>query len=428
MRAVRLFFYFVIGLLLSSVAVLALAETIPAENGYGPWNFRDVLYSTPEPACLAAQAFTYGQALSVSAAVSGSSAVCTNGTGWTYTVYRQTNVKPCPTGQNWTLSGSNCTRPDCVDPLARDPLDGVCKVPPNKCAPKKDEWSDGWVSVPAGAAMPVGVVCLDGCEANRVLSVGGPDDGMGLGKGVDWWPIGQTFTGAVCSGVDIPLPLGTDPAKVPPKPAKKPVCAAGEGVMTSSSGKVLCVPEGVPGVSKPVVRKSEEVQTFPDGSTKKTTTTTTTDPNTGAKDVQTTAVSSGGQAGTAGTTTTNGGSSSDGDGDGDSDGDCDPTLNFCGGPDTTGLYEKKDKTVSSTLSTFADSVKGSAVGSAMSGFFTVSNHSGGCPAWVVNVAYLSVTVDIGQYFCTGTAMMMMDLVGAVLLAVASFVGFRWAVL
>lgn len=428
MRTLRLFLWFVVGLILSTAAVISYAETIPATNGVSGEGWR----MNPEYSCSATkleaaqyQCSTYGATISTFNPTNGY-LICSNGaqpSGF-YTC----TAKTCPSGQNWTLSGSSCTRPDCVEPQARDPADGVCKVPPNKCAPKKDEWSDGWVSVPAGAAMPVGVVCLDGCEANRVLSLGGPDDGMGLGKGVDWWPIGQTFTGAVCSGVDIPLPLGTDPAKVPPKPAKKPVCAPGEGVMTSSSGKVLCVPEGVPGVSKPVVRKSEEVQTFPDGSTKKTTTTTTTDPNTGAKDVQTTAVSSGGQAGTAGTTTTNGGSSSDGDGDGDSDGDCDPTLNFCGGPDTAGLYEKKDKTFSATLSTFADGVKGSAVGSAMSGFFTVSNHSGGCPAWVVNVAYLSAIVDIGQYFCTSTAMMMMDLVGAVLLAVASFVGFRWAVL
>ena len=64
----------------------------------------------------------------------------------------------------------------------------------------------------------------------------------------------------------------------------------------------------------------------------------------------------------------------------------------------------------------------------MTGFFTITTPSGGCPNWVINVAFLNVTIDLSQYFCTGTAINMMDLVGSVLLALASFVAFRWAIL
>ena len=42
------------------------------------------------------------------------------------------NVKPvyeCPAGQNWTLSGSVCIRPDCSGDFQRDPATGVCRPP-----------------------------------------------------------------------------------------------------------------------------------------------------------------------------------------------------------------------------------------------------------------------------------------------------------
>lgn len=45
----------------------------------------------------------------------------------------------CPTGQNWTLSGSTCTRPDCVAPEVRDPATGQCVI---KC-PTDQVWSAG---------------------------------------------------------------------------------------------------------------------------------------------------------------------------------------------------------------------------------------------------------------------------------------------
>ena len=199
--------------------------------------------------------------------------------------------------------------------------------------------------------------------------------------------------------------------------------------MTSSSGKVLCVPEGVPGVSKPVVRKSEEVQTFPDGSTKKTTTTTTTDPNTGAKDVQTTAVSSGGQAGTAGTTTSNGSSSSDGDGDGDSDGDCDPTLQMCGKPDTKGMYEKKQTTFGSVLGKFTTDMQNTPFGQGVQAALNITvPSSGACPDLSANIPYLNTTIDLAPYLCTGKAIEYMQVMGTILKICVGYIALTWVLL
>ena len=93
--------------------------------------------------------------------------------------------------------------------------------------------------------------------------------------------------------------------------------------MTSSSGNVMCLPEGTAGASKPVVDLSKKTETFPDNTTKTTETTKTTDPNTQATDTRTTTTSTGGQSGTAGTSTTTsntGGSTGDGTGNGSGDG------------------------------------------------------------------------------------------------------------
>lgn len=84
--------------------------------------------------------------------------------------------------------------------------------------------------------------------------------------------------------------------------------------MTSSSGKVACLPAGTPGSSAPVIRKESTTTNYPDGSAKTTETTYTRDPQTGAQETSqqitnTTATGGGaGQAGMPGTTNTTGSS------------------------------------------------------------------------------------------------------------------------
>lgn len=143
------------------------------------------------------------------------------------------------------------------------------------------------------------------------------------------------YTGASCSGSEASAPsLNSGPQ--PPQPPKKTPCADGEGVMTSTSGNVRCVPPGTPSSSTPVVQKTTSVQSFPDGSTKTTETIKTTDPATGttATDQRSTVTAGGGgssQAGNPGTTTTErttqttGGTSSTGTGTGTGN----PPSSFC---------------------------------------------------------------------------------------------------
>lgn len=197
--------------------------------------------------------------------------------------------------------------------------------------------------------------------------------------------------------------------------------------MTSSSGTVACVPAGTPDARVPAVNSTKKVETYADNSTKTTETTKTTDPATGVADERVTVTSTGGLSGTAGTSSSVQTSSSSGNGSG-GDGTCDPKKDMCGSPGTGGLYTKKSKTVASVVGDFKNGVMSSGIGAAATGFFTVTVPGGACPSWVVNVAYLNTSVDLSQYFCTATALSMMNLVGSVLLFVAGFVGFRWAIL
>lgn len=335
----------------------------------------------------------------------------------------------CPSGQGWTLSGTSCTRPDCVSPQVRL-SNGQCSAPCDGALQTKQTdgsctcdatslnstywgrpWFDGTGDFPS-------VVCDGGCARST---------GFGLGGGGKYSVEATDFTGATCGGT-------TRPTQKQPIVNHTPKCSATEGVMTSSSGTVACVPQGTPDARTPVVWQSKKVETFSDNSTKTTETTNTTDPLTGVSDNRSTITTSGGLAGSAGTSTSvqSSGTGTAGTGTGTSgsggDGTCDPKKDFCGGPTTTGIYTKKTKTVESVMTTFKDGVIASPIGSAITGFFNVTVSSGSCPDWSVDVPVLATRLDIGQHFCTANAIAMMELAGNVLLIGFSIVGFRWAIL
>lgn len=379
--------------------------------------------------------------------------ICTNST----TVYQ------CPTGQNWTLSGTQCTRPDCVAPQVRQ-TDGSCVAP----CPMWSGVDDPSIPTnqPSTCQCPAGTAWNVGCRKKCTGSNAGDSANAGwdivLPKGSTegcWGGCGvqhvsgaynilkdgsraapATYTGWACAGNGAGTATTNDGQPQPNNPAKdkaqqhEPKCAAGEGVVTVSTGKILCLPGGSD-VSVPAVQTTKKVETFSDNSTKTTDTTKTTDPATGVSDVRSTVTSTGGLSGSAGTSSSveTSGSNTSGtgtgsDGNTSGNGACDPKSDFCGGPGTGGLYAKKSKTVSDVLTTFKTGMMSSSLGSAAGNFFTVSVPSGSCPAWAVDVAMLNVHLDFSQYFCTPTAVNTMNLVGAVLMFVAAFVGFRWAML
>lgn len=128
----------------------------------------------------------------------GSAYTCQGGTGYS-----------CPSGQNWTLSGQTCTRPDCVPPEFRNPATGSCQscVAGLYVRPGGGFWSirQGFSYLTGSGATVPATTCVDGCEVdlsdygNGIQGYGGPD-----GK---WQSYGDhKATGATCGGGSVVQP------------------------------------------------------------------------------------------------------------------------------------------------------------------------------------------------------------------------------
>lgn len=461
----KLLLFFLVGVFLGGVAAVASAETIsatsqtvpPVVTYYIDYNGRTYGTSGPD-ACakfggspynaMSAQPYSYPTTNTVNvgtcvkapyehfvkAATGCQSPAVISGTSCVVQY-------ACPSGQNWTLTGTSCTRPDCPSGATRQ-SDGTCSAPCTAGETKEISYFSGkWaVCAKEQASCLTGTLNLltsycDGrclyslpdaileAPANASATVDNPQPVYIRKTG--------TATGASCSSA-----TPTDAGSPPAIPQKKPPCAAGEGVLTSSSGAVKCVPSSTPG-NEPKVSKSTKTESFGDGSTRTTETTRTTDPASGSTSENTkttnTPNSSGGQ-GQAGPVGSNEGTTdtsrkeSGKDKESEDDADCDPREKMCGNPGTEGLYEKKGKTVAESFGDFTSKVKGSPIGSASTGFFNVSTPGGGCPGWSVNVPFLNVTLDGAAFFCNSTIINAMQGAGAVLLALASYIAFTWAFL
>lgn len=314
------------GALILAFSSLANAETIPAtpstiaKESLSPFkNGSGVGYLTPQAAC---EAWINKPVLAVPAASFNYYTCQIQEPGWgtygTNQVYGSVRcqdgaieaagmcgVQTCRTGENWTLSGSTCTRPDCVAPQVLDPADGVCKG--NPCTAGQtdsDTIFGGWSIGPTETATIGGPQLGDYCDGQciqKATAVSSCSSAVGSSvdnpKAIDC-VMTIVNQGQSCSVSTKPT---SGPAPVTPKHAPK--CDPSEGVMTSSSGSVLCVPAGTPSANPPVVQKQVSTQNFPDGSAKTTEITTTRDPTTGAENKITTITNTpatGGGAGEAG--------------------------------------------------------------------------------------------------------------------------------
>lgn len=485
---IRRLLYFIVGLLLGACTVLAYAETIPATVTYA-WrvsNNNAQSCKSGTEACsftVAAAAECLGGAggPSSSWSITGNNGVENTASTRVYfrcnlaaksnpattsyydgSVVRDAMSYYCASGQGWTLSGSTCTRPDCPSGQTRNP-DGTCAAPcPSYNPSAPDSQSQ---NAPAGCTCPSGSAWYPygGCRKKCGTAANDP-----IGNGADYYidkrqasqcaggcqayPDGEwmdatdgihrwtkmSSSGWACAGTTetVTQPDDNTP-KLDPTKKKPPVCAPSDGVMTTNTGKVLCVPEGTPDARKPNVKIKSKVETFPDNSTRTTTETQTTDPATYATDTRSSTTTSTkpdgteGQAGKAGTSTSTSnvsGTGPGGKGDGDGDGGCDPTLNFCGGPSTGDLYQKKGKTMDTVLTKFKDDVSNTNFAKGAGAFFNVTLPGGSCGGMAVNVPYLNTTVDLGQYICTPQAAQLLQGVGAVLRVVVAFLAFTWAFL
>lgn len=438
-----------------SFATSVHAESIPATTGTlgyvesshpaaGP-------FSTKQAACdyLASTMTLYGRTVTVSPDGNYCNVNYSSGAVQSQVQISTVTGKTCPANQNWTLSGGFCTRPDCVAPQIRQ-SDGTCTTTCVAGQTKEVSYFSGkWaVCDKQSAGCLTGTLSVPStyCDGKCVYSLA---DSINSAPAVAGATVDKpspvyvykngTNTGQTCTVAD-----NTSAPAPPTIPQKAPPCAPGEGVLTSSSGTVKCVPSATPG-NTPTVSTKTKVDTFSDGSKKTTTTTTTTDPVSGSTNtsdsVNTTGAGGGstpGQAGTPGSSSSNSDASNtkgtaNEPGQKDQKGDCqiEPDAPHCRefkSPGTDGLYQKKEKTMDSVFSTFSSTVKGSSLGSAASGFFNVSSPSGSCPNWSLTVPFLNVQLDGASFFCSGSILAAMDGAGAVLLALATYIAFTWAFL
>ena len=308
MRTLRLILYFVLGLSLGGLVTLAHAETIAATTNawetspadWGDGSYGAPFYSTPEAYC---QAYTAGDTTTRMSAYSavcyrsggsfdanvtkacarGYSATLTGSPNADGSCYKAGTSYSCPS--NWILSGSTCTRPD-------------------TCVPA--DLGEGWY---ARGKDETGLTnndyCESGCVVQLALVIGSSSDYY-YNSTTRWDKYSKSRTSTTCTG-STPTPTGSTS---PPKdPEKKPPCAQGEGVITTSSGQVLCVPAAT-SPDQPKVNTSTKKTDYPDGSST-TTNVTQTCTGEGACSTTTTTTTTGaggggtaGQAGTPGTTKT----------------------------------------------------------------------------------------------------------------------------
>lgn len=359
------------------------------------------------------------------------------------------NVYTCPTGQNWTLSGSSCTRPAC--PLGRN-ADGTCNacttmlLKSGACAEPCTAGAENTqfnktTAIDTAKGYCGANNCAKSVVSRTPIATSCAFGAGGVGLCQTGFSVTLRTTGGYCDYED-----GGTPGTVTPAPEKNDnPCPAGNGVVQSAGGFLRCLPQGASSSETPV--KTTTTNTPSDGTQPTTTTNNTTNVTTctteGSCTTTTTVTTSGGTTVTTteqakgafcaknpkddactGVGTANGNGTV---GNGNSSG-CDPTTQMCGDPGTTGLYTKKEKTISDVVTAFSTGFKSSAVGTAMSGYFNVSVPSGACPAWTAHVDYLNTTINMGQYFCNSTADSVMTIIGGVLMVLAAFTGFKWAVL
>lgn len=201
----------------------------------------------------------------------------------------------CPSGQGWTLSGSICTRPDCIPPQTRDPSTGQCSVA--SCPVTNTE---GYYSAPIASDLS-GKFCTDGCNVSMAMSLGGNTPDPYQTMTTKWVWMSRSTDGTTCTSTTTPAPTTSTPPGT--TPATNPPCPSGEGVATMG-GKVICVPSTTPGATVPPIKSQSSSSTkFPDGSASTTTTTNTCTGDGACSSTSTTTVtaSTAGGAGAAGT-------------------------------------------------------------------------------------------------------------------------------
>lgn len=269
------------------IASGAYAETIPATSQpvvnevqiVFDNNSRSLWAATPQLACTSS-----GYQWNYNASVGVTYCYKSAGDFSNTTVSRITTPYVCPTGQNWTLSGSTCTRPNCVLPQVRNPATGVCEAP--KCTSTAS--TEGTVYAPSRPNFPY-ATCVDGCRASLALTTGAPNStACKVVNGITNCPYGYLYYKDGKGFSDV-CTAGTGPNDVIAPPTNQPnapteTCASGSG-MIKVDGKTTCISNST---GKPLSTDPPKVETTTNNSNTvtnpdntKTVTSTTTNTTTG---------------------------------------------------------------------------------------------------------------------------------------------------
>jgi len=380
-------FHSLFGVLLLAAATLSQAETIPATitAKLCPAQQANKIVADGQEVCNSA-AFCTALGVGVWSGGAGFVVCNTSPTRTTvyYTVVPDVAGYTCPTGQNWTLTGSTCVRPDCAPDQTRDEY-GQCQCPAGKelvegsckttcpagfhrnnpdngqcekdCIGDQTQESSGkcvcsigsgkeWVKFSGSYSSNTG--CANGCQYNM--------GGLAIGvSGGSHYTRGQR-NGSICGDntTITPAPKLVEKAPLPPADtsgkgadgqtpdpkntpdnAKDPEsCYGAGGSYGTFNGVGKCLTPSDENVIKST-KPSTSTTNNSDGSSTSTRTEETTTCNgkscTSSSSSTTTTTGPGGSGGGSSTTTTTGAGSDDGSGQGQDKGDCtlEPDAPYC---------------------------------------------------------------------------------------------------
>lgn len=348
--AVRGWLWFALAFTLIVAAGAVKAETIAANSGY-QWRSQAFPASPWQSSQTAACQYHCTNYTSYTSCSAGTSLTSCSGLTWNGTPFSNLDVLSyqsvlvCPSSGGWTLSGSNCVRPDCVAPEVRG-TDGVCASP---CGTSGATVQNGVCVCPGfsqdfspsdktcnciaarleGRGTPIsgnGVEPATSCFGGCVVNHGGLSVSVGTGATALWSSQVASFTSTKCTGTDVQAKTPTEDTRTP----EQKCLASGGGFITTSTGTV-CTDSGDSPL--PVTKKTIDNTVNKDGTgavtgTESTETVCIGDQCTTTK---TTKDANGNVTGTTITTGSGSGADSNGSYDGDEPSECEkfPTRIGC---------------------------------------------------------------------------------------------------
>lgn len=329
-RVMRLWGWFLVGVLGAAAPMFAFADTYSATVQYR-WQGKTVWqsstdaayadYGTPYP-CGPNGTYvdwTFNYPTGISHAFPG--------TGGSATTYVKCSANPnnitwssmsrqwtCPYGG--TLSGTSCINATpCTAPQVRDTVTGACVAPPEPCAENAGKWWSegyGWNSgfpvenfgSGAGDGLP-DTGCVGGCTVTYERSAGG------YGSGRYWMIASAKATGESCTATQ-PTPPTPDTGPKSPETSPEYDCAkSGQGWGTFN-GTVICTG---PATNQTKTETDKSKTTNPDGTTTEQTKETTCTGGTCTETTTTTNCDASGNNCTTSTSTKTGTGESEEDGE-----------------------------------------------------------------------------------------------------------------